>query len=137
VFHAIRIAVGSPLKFGRIVLPSSGGGSVTMQPADPTARPTAGVQLDLNKTANGSFTVSGEAGTFYNLSVPSQITLANGSGGTIPMNISTTASGARQFTGTAGTSVDFTFTIGGGFSFQSSTPGGAYTGTIPVTVSYQ
>jgi len=137
VYHAIRIAVGSPLKFGRIVLPTTGGGTVTMQPSSATATPTSGVQLDPTKTANGAFTVSGEAGTFYNLTVPSAITLSNGHGGTIPMNISTTASGARQFTGTANTSVDFTFTIGGSFSFTSSTAGGAYSGSVPVLVQYQ
>lgn len=137
IYHAISIAVGSPLKFGRIVLPSTGGGSVTMQPSSPTATPTSGVQLDPTKTANGSFTVSGEAGTFYNLTVPSTITLSNGRGGSLPMNISATASGARQFTGTANTSVNFTFSIGGSFSFTSSTGGGAYTGSVPVLVQYQ
>jgi hypothetical protein len=137
VYHAIRIAVGTPLKFGRIVLPSSGSGSVAMQPSTPSAIPSSGAQLDPAKTTNGSFTVSGEAGTFYNLTVPSKITLSNGAGNTFDMNISTTASGARQFTGSAGTSVDFTFTIGGSFTFTSSTPGGAYTGAVPVTVQYQ
>lgn len=136
VYHAIRIAVGTPLKFGRIVLPTSGTGTVAMQPSNSAAIPSAGAQLDPSKTTNGSFTVSGEAGTFYNLTVPSKITLSNGSN-SFDMNISTTASGARQFVGTANTSVDFTFTIGGSFGFSSTTPGGAYTGSVPVTVQYQ
>jgi hypothetical protein len=137
VYHGISIAVGTPLKFGRIVLPTSGSGSVAMQPSNPSAIPTSGAQLDPTKTSNGSFTASGEAGTFYNLTVPSTITLSNGAGSTFNMNISTTASGARQFAGAAGTSANFTFTIGGSFTFTSSTPGGAYTGVVPVTVAYQ
>jgi hypothetical protein len=137
VYHAINIAAGTPLSFGRIVLPLTGGGSVAMQPANPTALPSAGVQLDPTKTTNGAFTITGEAGTFYNLTVPSKITLSNGSGGSFDVNISTTASGARQFTGSAGAAGTFTFTIGGSFAFTSTTPGGAYTGSVPVTVQYQ
>jgi hypothetical protein len=141
VYHAINISAGTPLKFGRIVLPSGSAGkvdgSVTMQPADPGAIPTKGVQLDPGKTSNGSFTITGESGTFYNLTVPQSITLSNGSN-SIPLSISTTASGARQFAGTSpGAAAAFTFTIGGSFGFSSDTPGGAYTGSVPVIVQYQ
>jgi len=137
VYHALNIAAGKALNFGRIVLPSSGSGSVTMQPANPAALPTAGVQLTPAQTTNGDFTITGEAGTFYNLTVPSKVTLTNGSLDSFDLNISTTASGARQFSGSTGAAASFTFTIGGSFSFTSSMRGGAYTGTVPVLVQYQ
>jgi hypothetical protein len=137
VYHAINITAGAPLAFGRIVLPLTGGGSVAMQPADPKALPSAGVQLDPTKTTNGAFTISGEAGTFYTLTVPPKITLSNNRNDLFDMNISSTASGLRQFAGSPGAAASFAFTIGGSFSFTSTTPGGAYTGSVPVMVQYQ
>lgn len=141
VLRSITLTNSATLSFGRLVLPASGTQTVTLSPAVPSVKlsgtGSGGTALASPAATLASFSVAGEGGQSFTLTVPASFTL-NGPSGSAPITITTlpSAGGAQTLSGTIGSSGSFGFTIGGSFPMASSTQAGGYSGTFSTTVQY-
>lgn len=136
VVRHLTISSPTALNFGRVIKPASGNGSVVLPASTGTRTVAGGIGLATPAPSRATFTTTGEGGQAISISVPTTITMSNGSGGTINVTTSNTAQGAQLLSNNIGGSGSFTFYVGGAFAMTNSTPTGAFTGTYNVTVSY-
>ncbi len=137
----ITIAKTSDLQFGTMaVLAGLPGTCILSTQGARTA--TGGVNLSAQTptTANAAYTVGGAINTTYAITLPSTITVTNGTAAqdmTINALLSRTASaGADGLTGTLNGSGADSFTIGGTLNVAAGQPAAVYSGTFNVTVAY-
>ncbi|MFZ4402188.1 MAG: DUF4402 domain-containing protein [Bacteroidales bacterium] len=137
----ISITETSALHFGTMaVLAGSPGTCVLSTQGARTA--TGGVNLSAQTptAANAAYTVGGAISTTYAITLPSTITVSNGTPAqdmTINSLLARTASAAADgLTGTLNGSGADTFTIGGTLNVAAGQAAAAYSGTFNVTVAY-
>lgn len=142
VFQPIVLGKTSDLSFGTLVRPASGNGTVTIAAADGTRTLTgAGALLSTGPNAaaaRAAYTVTGEGGQTFSITVPANFNMTRVSGSEIiQVTLASTATTAtlNSVLGspTAGTA---SFGVGGSIPITNGTAGGAYTGTFSVTVAY-
>ena len=133
----ITIVKVNDLEFGNIAVGASSG-SVDLDPNGGARTPSGGVTLPaVPGTVNpASFTVSGQAGYIYGITLPSTITIASGANSMTITNINsypTVAAGGQL--GSGGTETLF---VGGTLGVAASQAAGTYStaATFPVTVVY-
>lgn len=138
LFRAIRVEKDRDLVFGKIVRPGSGSGTVTIDPVSGVRTSTGGVVLVNDARAGPArFTTTGEGGRAVTVSVPAGITM-NRAGGSETLVVETAASGAggASLSGSPGGSGTHATAVGGTITVTATTLGGAYSGVINVTSSY-
>lgn len=137
VIRSLAIAKSSDLVFGRIIVPSSGIGTVSLDPVTGlvTATGTGVAVLGTPASAAAQFTVSGEGGQGISVTIPPSFILS-GPGGTIAVATSANATGAQVLSGTLGGAGALALRVGGSYTINAATPRGAYSGTLTVTVQY-
>lgn len=137
VFRGIAVTRGNNLAFGRIVLPRSGNGTVTLNPVTDSVSVTGTGTAALGSpaTSAASFAVSGEGGQSVSISVPSTFTMT-GSSGSLTVTTNPTLSGVQTLSGALGGAGSLSFDVGGSFPVTATTPSQVYTGTFSVTVAY-
>lgn len=137
VFRGIALTRGANLAFGRIVLPRTGSGTVSLAPTTGVVSVTGNGTAALGTPAPdaASFAVSGEGGQAVSISVPSTFTMTGGANAitvtTIPSLI-----GVQVLSGALGAAGSLSFDVGGSFPLTSGTPSQVYSGTFSVTVAY-
>ena len=134
IIRSIAIAKTSDLVFGRVSKPATGLGTVSID-AVTGVRTTSGAQgFDTPAPTRAAFSVTGEGGQTFSVSVPASFQMA----GPQPMTVTLTSSAgaAPTLSSSLGSQGTFTFGVGGSTSVDSTTPPGAYAGSFLVTVAY-
>jgi len=136
-FRAVAVTSASDLNFGRIQRPTSGANTVTLN-ASTGARTLSGAgnafAYPTPAPTRGGFTVTGEGGQQVSISVPTSITLSGPADLTV--SLTDTAPATRNLSGDLGATGSYSFTVGGSFAIDPSTPVGAYSAVLTVTVDY-
>jgi len=139
VVQPITLVKNTDLAFGSLVRPSLGANTVTIDPTSGarTISGTGDASPGAAQTATrASYSVAGEGGATFSVTVPSSFTMARvGGNETLPVTLTASAvSGALS--GSIGTGGSANFSIGGSLPLSSTTVSGDYTGTFNVTVGY-
>ena len=136
VYRPIAISNPTDLVFGTIVRPRTGSGSVAIN-ASTGARTFSGgvVGLSAPPPSRALFTVTGEGGQAFSVSMPT-ILLMTGSGGILPVVLTTSAGSTQVLSSAVGSAGTYSFGVGGALPVSSTTRTGSYTGSFAVTVNY-
>lgn len=127
----LTIVATQDLAFGKFA--AAAGGSVTVSPAGARSK-SGGVVLVSSGPGNAAlFSVTGDPGATYAVSLPSASALTRVGGATMTVN---TFTSSPATTGVLGAGGSQTLAVGATLSVGSSQPVGAYTGTFDVTVNY-
>lgn len=132
VVAQIAVTENTLMNFGKFSS-SASAGTITLTPAASTSRSsTGGVSLLSTPTPSaGIFTVTGDNGATYAITLPTTVTLTSGANN---MTVNTfTSSPTPTGTLTGGTQ---TLYVGAKLNVSASQPTGTYTGTYTVTVAY-
>lgn len=140
IFQPISIAKNGDLRFGVIVRPLTGTGTVTQPAAGGPRTFTGGVAL-LNTAGFPSpqpatFTVTGEGGQTFTIGIPPSFTMTGPSSSSLNVNLASSAASGTlsNALGAAGTAP---FGVGGTITnISDTTASGTYTGNFTVTVTY-
>ncbi|WP_293677256.1 DUF4402 domain-containing protein [uncultured Phenylobacterium sp.] len=135
VFRALSIAKTADLNFGRIQIPASGASTVTLNASNGNRTVTgSGFGYPTPAPTRAAFTVSGEGGQQFSLSIPATLVLTGP--GSLTVNLTDTAPNAPSLAGGLGSAGTYSFTVGGSFSLTNATPTGAYAGVLTVSLDY-
>ena len=138
VFRPIALSASTGLAFGKIVRPSTGTGTVTVDNATGarTVTGTGALGLSSPTPTRASYTVSGEGGQVFTLSFPTSFQMTGpGTPLTVTLN-PTTPSGSKTLSSALGSAGTLGFQMGGSFPISSTTTTGAYSGSYTVSVAY-
>jgi hypothetical protein len=137
IIRPITLAKTSDIAFGKIVRPSTGTSTVTIDPTSGTRSISGGDGVLLSSTATrAAYNVGGEGGQSFSISVPASFALAH-SGGSGPISVTLTGTATSgTLSGSLGADGTSSFGVGGSFDVSSSTATGTYSGTFTVTVQY-
>ena len=133
-FRALSIDKSADLNFGRIALPLSGSGSVAIDPATGQRTVTGGVGFPTPAPSRATFMVAGEGGQAFSISTPSTFQLTGPS--TLTVTTSTTATPSPTLSGALGAAGTYRLDVGGSFPISSTTPTGAYSGVLTISLDY-
>ncbi|TFW00555.1 DUF4402 domain-containing protein [Brevundimonas sp. S30B] len=139
VLRPLTLTKNADLKFGTVVRPTSGAGTVAVSAAG--ARSVAGgvVGLSSGDTPQAAqFTVDGEGGQSISVTIPATFSIANGTD-TLTVTTSNNLSGSaasQTLSNALGSAGSLSFRVGGSVPVASTTPTGAYTGTFTVSAAY-
>ncbi|SDR13687.1 protein of unknown function [Brevundimonas sp. 374] len=139
VIRPLTITKTADLKFGTVVRPGTGSGTVVVSSAG--ARSVTGGVVGLNSgdtPAAAAFSVAGEGGQSVSVTIPATFSMANGTDTlTVTTSNSLTGSAASQTLSNAlGSAGSLAFSVGGSVPVASTTATGAYTGTFTVSAAY-
>lgn len=134
----ITIVKNVDMNFGNVAVSSSVSGTVILSPSGSrTTGGSGGVTLPATTgtVTAADFTVSGQAGYTYAITLPSTATISDGSGHTMTIN---TFTSTPSLTGTIGTGGTQIVTVGATLMVASGQIPGAYSNStaVPVTVNY-
>jgi len=134
-FRALSIGKLADLNFGRIQVPLSGASTITLNAATGARTATGGAFLyPTPAPSRAAFSVSGEGGQQVSLSIPASVTLTGP--GSLEVTLTTSAPPAPGLTGAMGGGGILSFNLGGSFTVTSTTPTGAYSGVVTVSLDY-
>jgi hypothetical protein len=134
-FRALSITKTADLNFGRIQLPPSGSSTITLDAATGARTATGGAFLyPTPGPARAAFMVSGEGGQQLSLSLPASVTLTGP--GSLEVTLTTSAPPAPSLSGGMGGGGTYGLNLGGSFTVTSTTPTGAYSGVVTVSLDY-
>lgn len=138
VIQPVAIAKNVDLDFGAIASPSSAGTVVVAASSSGTRSVTNGVVLVNTDTGSAAkFTVTGESGTSYTLTLPSAAaTITHTVDNTKTMTIDTWTSSLAALDGgslASGTEVVY---VGGTLNMGAAQTAGSYSGSFSVSVEY-
>ena len=136
VLRSITLSKTSDLVFGKVTLPPSGSGVVTLDPGTGAVSTTGGiVSLGVPNPTRATFNVTGEGGQTFSISMPATFQMT---GTTTPLTVTTTNSAGASGLLSAGLGAQgaFAFGVGGSFTLANTTKTGDYTGNFTVTVAY-
>jgi len=135
IIQAITLTKTADLAFGNIVKPSTGSGTVTIgNGADTIAVTGTNAAAASGTTSRAKFTVGGEGGQTFAITVPATMTMTSGANN-ITVNL-TTAAATGTLSGTLGSAGTTTVNVGGNFSLPNTQVSGNYSGSFNVTVAY-
>jgi len=137
IVQPISIAKDSDLAFGTIVRAVTGTNTITVNETT-GARTLTGAGdgvLVTSTVTRAAYTVTGEGGQTFSISVPATFSMTGSTSGTITVNLTPTAA-TGTLSGTVGAAGTATFGVGGDFSLPSSQATGQYSGSFTATVAY-
>lgn len=129
IIQPISISKVTDMNFGNI---AAGTGGTVVLATDGTRTQTGGITLPVSAgtVAAAGFTVSGDVDRTFSITLPSSITLTNGTDNLTVNDFTSTPSTTGTLTeGTATVSVGATLTV------PASAPAGVYTNTTDLTVT--
>ena len=139
IFTPITLALSNGgLVFGDVIASTTASGSVALNPQT-EARTATTVTLATTHSANSAhFSVGGESGAAYAITLPASSTLSDGAShnmtvDTFQASVAAGAPGATTGTLTGGAQ---TFNVGATLHVSISQLAGTYTGTFDVSVAY-
>lgn len=130
----IVITSSQALNFGQITFNVGQSGTVTISSAGVRSA-TGGVILMGGTPTAAAFTVTGERRTPYTITLPTGVSLSNGSM-TIPLVIETQHVLGNSLSRTLPNNGRDDFTVGGRITIAGNQQGGNYSGTVLMTVDY-
>jgi hypothetical protein len=137
LIRPIAIAKNADLQFGRIVKPATGAAAIAIANTADTVSTDTAVALAGVSTSRAKFTITGESAQAIDITVGT-LTMNGPNSATIVVTLTPDqVSGATLSGGTIGSAGSLSLNIGGNFSLPAAQETGVYTGTFPVTVSYQ
>jgi Domain of unknown function (DUF4402) len=142
IFNPIGVTSTANMTFGQILTPASGTATYTLSPAG-TLTASGGGAAWIKGTVTpkaAAFKVTGEGAQAFQLTVPSNFTMA-GPGGSLTVTTTTSFGGSgtmttQSFLGSIGTLGSYPFQVGGLLPVAAGTSSGTYTGVLQVSVSY-
>jgi hypothetical protein len=135
IITPITLTKTNDLTFGNIVKPSTGSGTVTIgNSADTVAVTGTGAAAASGTISRAKFTVGGEGGQTFSITVPASVTMTSGANNLV-VTLSTAAA-TGTLSGTLGSAGTATVNVGGSFPIANTTASGNYTGSFNVTVAY-
>jgi hypothetical protein len=134
IIAPITLTKDSDLLFGTIIKPNTGNGTVTISNAADTVAVTGTGTASMGTASRAKFTVGGEGGQTYAITVPASFTLSNG-GNNVTVALSSSAT-TGTLSGALGASGTQTFQVGGSFTIPSTQATGNYAGSFTVTTAY-
>ncbi|HEY3950157.1 DUF4402 domain-containing protein [Phenylobacterium sp.] len=133
VIRSISVSKTSDLVFGSVQRPVSGAGSVTIDAVTGARTLTNANGLPTPVPARATFSIAGEGGQAFTVTVPSSFTM----NGPQPLTVTTSSSSASPvLSGSLGSQGSFVFGVGATVPLSSTTPTGDYSGSFTVTVAY-
>jgi len=136
VYRPITLSNPTGLVFGSVVRPASGSGTVVINDSTGARTLTGGVvALSTPTPSKAAYTVTGEGGQSFSLSIPTSFAMTT-TGGSVTVTLTSTATGSQTLSSSIGSAGTFGFSIGGSLPVASTTKDGAYTGTFTVSVQY-
>lgn len=139
VIRPLTIAKNADLKFGTVVRPATGSGTVVVSSAGARSVTGSVVALAAGDTPQAAqFTVDGEGGQSISVTIPATFSMANGADNlTVTTSNDLVGSAGSQTLGNAlGAAGALVFRVGGTVPIESTTNTGAYTGTVTVSAAY-
>lgn len=140
VFRPIVVTKNTDLSFGGIIRPLAGSGTVTIDPA------TGDRTVDGNAAGLGSgqggaptqatFTVGGEGGQTFSISVPANVTMTRDGGSETLVATLTPTATSGTLSNSLGANGAASFGVGGVLPVTNATVSGSYAGAFVVTVEY-
>ena len=139
VIRPLTVTKNADMKFGTVVRPASGSGSVVVSNAG--ARTVTGGVVALNSGDTpqaAQFSITGEGAQSVSVTVPATFTMANGVESlTVTTNNNLGASASAQVLSNAlGSEGSLNVRVGGSVALTSTAATGVYTGTFTVTAAY-
>lgn len=135
IIQAITLTKTADLAFGNVVKPSTGSGTVTIgSGADTIAVTGTGAAAASGTTSRAKFTVGGEGGQTFSVTVPASVTMSSGANNLVVTLTGDAATGTLS--GALGSAGTATVNVGGAFPITNTTASGNYTGSFNVTVAY-
>jgi len=128
VLDPITITAGANLTFGQVAAPATGTGTVTCSTAGAVS--SSGL-TQVGACTAGTFTVGGEDGSSFSITLPTSATLNSGGNSLTVDTFLSDPSGTGSIA-TGGTTVN----VGATLNVPSTAAAGSYTGTYAVTVDY-
>ena len=139
ILRGITIAKTQDLKFGQIV--PNGGGVITVSPAGSRTLFSGDATLideSYSPISAAAFTVNGDGGHNYDIDLPDNIQIKNGDAEMTVDNFKCSiATNVGTLSGALNAAGSETFTVGADLHVDAAQAYGAYSGTFPVTVTYQ
>lgn len=138
IVQPITLTKDSDLAFGTVVRPTTGSNTVTISNASDTPALTGAgdAALATSTTSRAAFTVGGEGGQTFSITVPASVTMTR-SGGAETLSVTLTKSASSgSLSGAIGSAGSATFNVGGALTVSSSTVSGNYSGSFNTTVAY-
>lgn len=137
IVQPIAITKNSDLAFGTVVRPTSGSNTVTIDQTAGTRSIAGGGDgvLVTSTTSRATYTVDGEGGQTFSISVPATFSMTGSTSGTITVNLTPTAT-TGTLSGAVGAAGSATFGVGGDFTLPSTQATGQYSGSFTATVAY-
>jgi len=136
VYRPISVSLSSNLAFGKIVRPTSGSGTVTIDATSGARTMSAGAGLNSPTPSRAAYSVTGEGGQLFSVAVPSTFVMSGSGGGSLTVTTSTTATASQALSSALGSAGSYSFGVGGSLPITSTTTTGSYSGTFSVTVQY-
>ena len=137
IIRPITLSKTSDIAFGKVVRPSTGTSTVAIDAASGTRSISGGDGVLLSSTATrAAYSVGGEGGQSFSISVPSSFSMAHGGGGSAISVALTGTATSGTLSGSLGADGSSSFGVGGSFDVSSTTATGSYSGTFTVTVQY-
>jgi hypothetical protein len=135
VVRALSVGKTVDLNFGRIQIPTTGSSVITLN-ASTGARTVSGTGFGFPTPAptRAAFTINGEGGQVVSVTIPSSFSLTGP--GTLPVNVTHTALPTPRLSGGLGAAGTYSFNVGGAFTITPTTPTGAYSGLLTISVDY-
>ncbi len=143
VFRPITLTKNTDLSFGTVVRPTAGSGVVSIAAADGArtltgsgALLTTGQPNTQAAAGRATYTVNGEGGQTFSISVPANFNMTRSGGSETITVVLTPSSTTGSLSNALGASGSANFGVGGQIPIDSSTAGGAYSGSFTTTVAY-
>lgn len=139
IIRPLTIAKDADLKFGTVVRPATGSGTVAVSAAGVRSVTGGVVGLSSGDAPQAAqFTVDGEGGQSISVTIPATFSIANGSD-TLTVTTSNNLSGsaaAQTLSNALGSAGSLVFKVGGSVPVASTSPTGVYTGAFTVSAAY-
>jgi outer membrane receptor for monomeric catechols len=137
ILRPVTIEQTSALAFGTIVRPTSGSSTIAIGTGADTASKTGSAVLLRGPTSRARYTLRGEGGETVSVSMPTSFNMTKvGAADTLGVALTRNPSGTVLLGSTLGNEGTATLDVGGSFTINDATATGSYTGTFPVSVSY-
>lgn len=139
VIRPLTITKTSDMKFGTVVRPTTGSGTVVLSAAG--ARSVTGGVVGLasgDTPVAAAFTVAGEGGQSVSITIPATFTMISGADSltvTTSNNLTGSAS-AQTLSNALAAAGSLSFAVGGSVPISSTQTTGTYTGSFTVSAAY-
>ncbi len=136
IVQPISITKDSDLAFGTVVRANTNSNTVTIDESTGTRTLTGSGDgaLVTSTTSRAAYTVAGEGGQTFSISVPATFDMTSG-GDTFTVTLVASAA-TGTLSGAIGSGGTATFGVGGNFTLPSTQASGQYSGTFTATVAY-